>query len=172
MWFDSWSDLLRVAVLGGASYLVLVVALRLSGKRTLTQLSAFDFVVTVALGSTLATILLSRDVSFVEGALAFAVLIGLQMIVAFAISRWRAARRVATSAPALLVARGRFDDEALSRHRLARDDVLGAVRSQGLGDVSLVGAAVLESNGRITVVPLDSLGDGSALPFDEFPTTG
>lgn len=56
MWFDSWSDILRIILVGAASYTTLVAILRLSGKRTLGQLNVFDFVVTVALGSTLATI--------------------------------------------------------------------------------------------------------------------
>ena len=82
MWFDSWSDLVRVAVIGASAYVTVVVVLRLSGKRTLAKLNAFDLVVTVALGSTLATILLSSDVSWAEGALALAMLALLQSLVA------------------------------------------------------------------------------------------
>ena len=59
----SWADILRILLVGAASYTTLVAILRLSGKRTLGQLNVFDFVVTVALGSTLATIFLSTDVS-------------------------------------------------------------------------------------------------------------
>lgn len=83
MFFDSWSDVGRVVVLGTSAYLVLVIALRTSGKRTLAKLNAFDLVVTVALGSTLATILLSQDVSLVDGVTAFAVLIVAQFAVAW-----------------------------------------------------------------------------------------
>jgi len=63
------------------------VVLRVSGKRTLAKLNAFDFVVTVALGSTLATILLNSTVSWAEGAVALAVLAGLQFLVAVVASR-------------------------------------------------------------------------------------
>ena len=76
MWFQSWSDLLRVLLVGTAGYAAVVVLLRVTGKRTLAKLNAFDLVVTVALGSTLATILLSADVSWSEGALALALLAG------------------------------------------------------------------------------------------------
>jgi uncharacterized membrane protein YcaP (DUF421 family) len=72
MWFDSWSDILRVVLAGSAAYAWLVALLRVSGKRTLAKLNAFDLVVTVAFGSTLATILLSSDVSWSEGAAALA----------------------------------------------------------------------------------------------------
>jgi uncharacterized membrane protein YcaP (DUF421 family) len=63
MWFDTWSDVLRVLAVGAAAYGALVPPLRVSGKRTLAKLNAFDWVVSVALGSTLATILLSSDVA-------------------------------------------------------------------------------------------------------------
>lgn len=64
MFFDSWSGPLRVVFLGLCAYLTLVVALRPSGKRALAKMNAFDLVVTVALGSTLATVLLTSDVAW------------------------------------------------------------------------------------------------------------
>ena len=67
MWFDSWGDLVRRVLVGITAYASLVLVLRGSGKRTLAQLNAFDLVVTVALGSVLATILLSPDVSWSAG---------------------------------------------------------------------------------------------------------
>ncbi|MBY8851878.1 hypothetical protein K7G98_27780 [Saccharothrix sp. MB29] len=70
MFFDSWDGLLRVVVVGVCAYAALVVLLRLSGKRTLAKMNAFDLVATVALGSTLATVLLTSDVALAEGALA------------------------------------------------------------------------------------------------------
>ena len=71
MLFENWENVERVLLMGGAAYVALVIMLRLSGNRTLAKLSAFDLVVTVALGSTLATILLNRDVTLVEGVVAF-----------------------------------------------------------------------------------------------------
>ena len=78
MFFDTWSGLGRVLVVGTLAYAAVVVLLRVSGKRTLTKLNAFDLVVTVALGSTLATVLLSKNVALAEGVLAVALLISLQ----------------------------------------------------------------------------------------------
>ena len=70
MFFSTWAALGRVLVIGPLAYVALVLLLRISGKRTLTKLNAFDLVVTVALGSTLATVLLSKSVSLAEGVLA------------------------------------------------------------------------------------------------------
>ena len=63
MLFDSWVGLGRVIVAGILAYAGLILLLRISGKRTLSKMNAFDLVVTVALGSTLATVLLSRSVA-------------------------------------------------------------------------------------------------------------
>ena len=159
MWFDTWSDVLRVLLVGVASYAALVVFIRVSGKRALAQLNAFDFVVTVALGSTLATILLSSDVSYVEGAIALALLLALQVIVAFLAARWHRVRRLTTASPTVLLKSGRFDDAALRRTRLSRADV----RQAGVGDLSSIAVVVLESNGGLSVITSDGWGDGSAL---------
>ena len=163
MWFDTWSDVLRVLLVGVASYAALVVFIRVSGKRALAQLNAFDFVVTVALGSTLATILLSSDVSYVEGAIALALLLALQVIVAFLAARWHRVRRLTTASPTVLLKSGHFDDDALRRTRLSRADVRQAVRQAGVGDLSSIAVVVLESNGGLSVITSDGWGDGSAL---------
>lgn len=90
MLYDDWQGLIRVVVVGAAAYAALIVLLRASGKRTLAKLNAFDFIVTVALGSTLATVLLSSTVALAEGIMALAVLIGLQYVVAWSSIRSRA----------------------------------------------------------------------------------
>lgn len=164
MWFDSWFDSVRVISVGAAAYFFLVITLRVSGKRTLSQMNAFDFVVTVALGSTLATILLNKDVSWVEGTTALALLAGLQFLVAWLSVNWRGLRRAVTSQSVVLVSNGIIDTNAVRASRLTESQVMQAVRSGGYGDVSLVGAVVLEPNGTLSVIGKDSLGSGSALP--------
>lgn len=163
MWFDSWSDVVRVVLVGSAAYVLLVLVLRLSGKRTLSQLNAFDFVVTVALGSTLATILLSKDVSLAEGMTALALLAGLQFLVAIVSSRWPVTRVAITSRPTLLLFEGRIRGDALRRHRLTVSELRQAIRMQGVGDFAQVKAVVLETNGTMSIIPEGKYGDGSAL---------
>ncbi|MGY2744449.1 DUF421 domain-containing protein [Pseudarthrobacter albicanus] len=163
MWFDSWADILRVLIIGSVSYAALVVVLRVSGKRTLGQLNAFDFIVTVALGSTLATILLSSDVAFFEGLTALALLAGLQFVVAWVSSHVPGARSAVTSKPVALVVFGELQHAQLRRNRLSESEVLQAVRGTGSGDLADIAAVVLETNGTISVIPKSKLGDGPAL---------
>ena len=108
MFFDSWFGLLRVLVVGTLAYLALVVLLRIFGKRTLAKLNAFDLVVTVALGSTLATVLLSKSVALMEGLLAFVLLAGLQYVVAWLSVRFQGFSDLVKSEPTLLLHRGQF----------------------------------------------------------------
>ena len=83
MMFDSWLGILRVLTVGPLAYVSLVVLLRVSGKRTLAKLNAFDLVVTIALGSTFATVLLSQSVLLAEGVTGMIVLVALQYAVAW-----------------------------------------------------------------------------------------
>lgn len=66
IFFDNWETLFRTLIIGVLAYVSLIMLLRISGRRTLSKMNAFDMVVTVALGSTLATILLNRDVALAE----------------------------------------------------------------------------------------------------------
>jgi uncharacterized membrane protein YcaP (DUF421 family) len=163
MWFDSWSDVVRVLAVGAAAYATLVVLLRFSGKRTLAKLNAFDLVVSVAFGSTLATILLSSDVSWAEGATALALLAALQFVVAWTTTRLPGGRSVVTARPTLLLEDGRVIDEAMREQRLTLDELRQAVRASGSGDLSRVAAVVLESDGSLSVVPAEQAGNRSAL---------
>lgn len=158
--FDDWSVLLRTAVIGVLAYVSLVALLRVTGKRTLSKMNAFDFVVTVALGSTLATILLSKDVALAQGALALALLVGLQFVITWSSVRARWVRRLVTGEPSLLLYRGAFLPDALRRVRVTEDEVRAGIRSAGLAALDDAEAVVLETDGSFSVV---RRGDGSAL---------
>jgi len=71
----------RVALTGAAAYVAIVVLLRISGKRTLSKMNAFDFIVTIALGSALSATILDENISLAEGVTAMGVLIGAQYVI-------------------------------------------------------------------------------------------
>lgn len=163
MWFDTWPQLFRVVLVGVAAYASLLVLLRVSGKRTLAKLNAYDLIVTVALGSTLATVLLSKDVAWAEGVVALALLVLLQFLVA-ALSAWvPGLRSVFTAHPTVVLRDGRIDESALRRARVAPAEVRQAVRSSGQGDLGKIAAVVLETDGSLSVIPRSAAGDWSAL---------
>jgi len=163
MWFDSWSDLVRIVLVGVAAYAALLLVLRISGKRTLAKLNAFDLVVTVAFGSTLSSILLTTSVSWVDGAVALALLAGLQFLVAFGTSRSGRLRQIVTSAPTLVVRDGELLHDVMRRERLDEAELHQAVRSSGHGGWDRLAAVVLETDGSLSVIPMNQVGDAAAL---------
>ena len=152
LFFSGWESLLRTLIVGALAYVVLVTFLRVSGKRTLAKMNAFDLVVTVALGSTLATVLLSKDVALAEGALAFALLIALQFAVTWTSVRLRWVRRLVTGEPQLLLHRGQYLPDALRRARVTEDEILAAIRAAGVASPAQVEAVVLETDGSFSVI--------------------
>ena len=139
-------------IVGTVAYVALVLFIRISGKRTLTKLNAFDLVVTVALGSTLATNLLSKTVPLAEGVLAMALLIVLQNVITWLSVRSSRFENIVKSAPTLLLHNGDFLDGALQSQRVTRDEVISMLRSQGACDIETVHAVVLETDGSMSVL--------------------
>jgi uncharacterized membrane protein YcaP (DUF421 family) len=164
MFFESWDGVYRVLIMGTFAYLALVAILRVSGKRTLAKMNAFDLVVTVALGSTLATILLSRDVAFIEGVAALLTLVALQYSIAKLSVHWHWVEQLAKSDPQALLVDGVFDCEALRRERVTPEEVLCAIRSAGFGDTSDVATVILENDGSFSVISHSRAGARSAIP--------
>lgn len=152
VFFDSWTTLLRTLIVALLAYAVLILFLRVSGKRTLSKMNAFDLIVTVALGSTLATVLLSKDVALAEGALAFALLISLQFAVTWSSVRARWVRRWVTGEPRLLYYNGQLLQQALRTARVTVDEVEAAVRAGGMASLAEAESVVLETDGSFSVI--------------------
>jgi len=158
--FDDWTGIGRIALFAALAYAALVIVLRVSGKRTLGKMNAFDLVITVALGSTLASAVLDAGVPLAESVAAFAALAALQALVAYGQSRSPAIEALVKSEPRLVVRDGRPLPGALRRERLTEAEVRQAVRASGRGSLEEAAAVVLETDGTLSVI--GSRGD--ALP--------
>jgi uncharacterized membrane protein YcaP (DUF421 family) len=164
MVFDGWTGPARVLVVGPQAYFSLILLLRGSGNRTLAKMNAFDLIVTVALGSTLATVLLSEQVALFEGVLGFSVLIGLQLAITWLSVRSQLVARLIKSEPALLARRGEMLRGAMRRHRVIEAEILQAAREAGLASLDEAEAVVLETDGTFSVVKRSGgQGDADAL---------
>ena len=152
IFFQGWEGLTRTVVVGVLAYIGLIMLIRISGKRTLSKMNAFDLVVTVALGSTLATVLLSKDVALAEGMLAFALLILLQFSITWLSVRLKVVRKLVKSEPTLLFHDGQFLEQQMLRQRVTREEVDAAIRDHGINSVDEVEAVVLETDGTFTVL--------------------
>jgi uncharacterized membrane protein YcaP (DUF421 family) len=158
-YFSGWEPVVRVLIVGIAMYVALVVFLRVSRSRTLSSMNAFDFVVTVAIGSAFGRALTAKSVALSEALAAFGLLVGLQYAVTWIQIRWPYFQRIVTNPPTLLYFRGEFVDEEMQRQRVTESELQSAVRKQQFGSLSEVEAVVLESSGEFSVIP--SVEDGS-----------
>lgn len=152
MLFNGWLSVEQTVVAGILAYAALIVLLRVSGKRTLSKMNAFDPVVTVSLGSILASTLLSKTVSVADGIAAFTTLIVLQYAVAWISVRSAVVRKIFKAEPRLLAYQGGMLEAAMQDERITQAAILSALREHGYADLSDVEAVVLESNGTLSVV--------------------
>lgn len=151
MLFQGWEGIVRTLVVGALAYVLLVLILRISGKRTLAKMNAFDLVVTVALGSTLSAILLQESVALAEGAVALGLLVLAQFGVTFSSVRSRRFAGFVRSEPSLLAHAGRFCRATMVRERITEAEALAAIRASGAGSLEAVASLILESDGTISV---------------------
>lgn len=163
MLFDNWQSILKIITAGIVGYTGLIFLLRITGKRTLSQLNVFDFVITVALGSAFANFLLSKDVTIADGLTGLAVLIFLQYIVSFYTVRSKSFRKLIKSQPVLLYHKGDIINDRLKEERFSREELLQAIRNEGYGSLDEIEAIILETNGKLSILSKHQEGENSAL---------
>lgn len=151
IFLDSWRHLARLSVSVVVGYLVLLALLRLFGKRTIARMNISDFVITVAIGSTLASFIVSKDVPVADGVLALTMLVALQFLVMLA-TRLPKVRQLVEGDPALPLYDGRLLTRNLAREHVTQSEVRQAVRNEGFGSFGEVGAVVLEVDGSFSVI--------------------
>lgn len=152
MFFDDWQSLLRAFVLTVLAYTTLIIFIRVSGKRTLAKMNAFDFLVTIALGSCLASVSLNKNIALAEGALVFFTLIFLQFIITWLSVRVKQVKKLVTSQPALLLYKGELLGDAMKRERISIQEIYAAARAKGVSDLNEIEVIVLETTGDITII--------------------
>lgn len=152
IFFSGWKPILHTLIIAAVAYPAMLLMVRISGHRTLSKMNAFDLVVTVALGSTLASAITSSDVALAQGLLAFLLLIGLQSVVAWLARRSTRLETLVNGEPVLLFHRGAFLRAAMDEARLTESELLAAMRQAGASGQDDVESVVLETNGKLSVV--------------------
>jgi uncharacterized membrane protein YcaP (DUF421 family) len=137
-------------------YLVLLLLLRLAGKRELGQMTPFDLVVLLVISNAVQNAMVGSDTSLTGGLLAAATLLAVNRLVdqLGAQSGWIRHRLIGE--PTLLVHEGRFVADHLRREGVTEEAVMQALRAHGMDDLHAVKLAVLEVDGTISVVPSEA----------------
>ncbi len=134
-------------------YLLVLIALRLSGKREIGQMNAFDLVLLLLLANAVQSSMVGADVSIVGGLVAGGTLVAMNVLVATLRLRSPRLRRLLQGTPTVLVLHGELQPAALKREAIDEDTLHAALREHGFAEVSEVEMVVLEIDGSISVVP-------------------
>lgn len=162
-WFDSWENIIRIICVTPLSYVAMVLLLRASGKRTLSKMNAFDFVVTIALGSVLASVALYKSIPLADGITAFVVFIGFQFLFTWLSVRVKAVKTLITSKPSLIFYKGNFLDQAMKKERITVEEIYSAARKEGIATLDEIDMIILETTGDIAII--EKITDHEAITF-------
>lgn len=159
-WIDTtWTAVGMIVLSGVGIYLVLLLFVRLSGLRSFAKFSSFDFALTVAMGSLVASTVLSGDPPLLQAAVGLAVLFGIQFTVSWMRRHWTWAQRLVDNRPLLIMAGEDVLHESLDQARMTEEDLKSKLRTAGVVHPSQVLAVVLETTGDVAVLKRDAADD-------------
>jgi uncharacterized membrane protein YcaP (DUF421 family) len=139
---------------GVAIYFTLLVIIRLSGRRTLAQMTPFDLVIVLVISETTQQAMLGDDFSITNSVLLILTLFTTDIALSYLKGWSRRTARLIDGVPTILVTNGVYDETALKGSRLQRDDVMEAARTQqGIESVKDIRFAILEVSGNISIIP-------------------
>ena len=147
-----------MAIRTGLVYLFLVIGLRLAGRREVGQMSILDLVVILVIANGVQNAMVGENTTLAGGLISAATLLILDRALNTLLKRNRRLGRILEGEPILIVSGGKVLPEAMRRTRIDRDELDAAVRSHGVASVSDVSLAVVEADGRISVIPRTGAG--------------
>ena len=135
-------------------YVVLLILFRIAGRRTLSELTTFDFVLVLIIGEATQQALLGEDFSLINAVLVIDTLLFLDIVMALAKARWKTFDKIVDGVPTIIVENGRPLRDRIRKARVDEGDVMEAARRlQGIERMDQIRYAVLEVSGGITVIP-------------------
>lgn len=153
IFFRDANGLIRVLISAVFAYALVVTGVRLAGKRATSQMNNFDWIVTVAIGSIVGSTIVLRDLPLIEGLAAIATLLVAQGLVTKASTLWDPVSVAMYAEPTILYFSDRFVESAMAKERVTKQEILAAVRQAGYHTLEQVGAVVLETDAKLSVLP-------------------
>lgn len=151
-WFEaSWTSLIAICLTSIGIYLAVIVFTRIAGKRSFSKMSSFDFAMTVAIGSILASTVLSKSVSLLQGVVGLAMVYLLQISVAI-LRRSTKVEKIIDNNPMMLMDGTKILHENLKKARVTESDLRSKLREANVIELSQIRAVVFEATGDISVL--------------------
>jgi|SRR5690606_6885098 len=151
-WFEaSTTSLIAIVLTAIGIYFATIIFTRLAGKRSFSKMSSFDFAMTVAIGSIIATTVLSKSVSLLQGLVGMAAVYVLQILMAI-IRRLEIVQKLIDNKPLLLMDGEEILQENLKKARVTESDLRSKLREANVLELSQVRAVIFEATGDIAVL--------------------
>jgi uncharacterized membrane protein YcaP (DUF421 family) len=148
---------LQIALRTGVIYLVVLIGVRLSGKREVGQMTPFDLTLLLLLSNSVQNAMTGPDTSLLGGVIAATTLLALNYAVGTLSGRNRGFRRVVQGEPSLLVHDGQAIESHMASEHVSTDELERAIREHGIANVHDVALAVLEVDGSISCLKYDEI---------------
>jgi uncharacterized membrane protein YcaP (DUF421 family) len=148
---------LQIALRTGVIYLVVLIGVRLSGKREVGQMTPFDLTLLLLLSNSVQNAMTGPDTSLIGGVIAASTLLLLNYLVGTFSGSSRGFRRVVEGEPSLLIHDGKINQLHMAKEHVSLDELQRAVREHGIAQCSDVALAVLEVDGSISCLKYDEI---------------
>jgi uncharacterized membrane protein YcaP (DUF421 family) len=137
-------------------YIVLWAVIRLSGRRTLAELSTFDFILFLMIGGATQRALIGQDYSLINAFVVLATLVALDIVVGLLERDFQGFSKIIKGVPTILVEHGHTLTGRMRRARVTENEILEAARSlHGLETLEQIKFAILEASGDISIIPYE-----------------
>ena len=146
-------DMLQLFIRSIIIYAVLILLLRLMGKRQLGDMELSELIVTVLISQVASTPLADQEKPLWTGIIPVLALLGMELILSLASLKSVRFRALISGKPALLIVRGKIDQSQMRRNRVTPDELAEALRNEGILDLNSVDYAILETDGKLNVIP-------------------
>ena len=142
--------MIEVAIKGYMSLIFLFFIIKMLGKKQVSQLNVFDYVIGISLGNLAAEMTINSDISIINGFLAMVIYGSCSLFVSFITNKSIMARRFISGVPVVLIEHGKISKEQLKKVKLDVNDLLQDAREDGIFDISKVDYAIMEVSGKVT----------------------
>ena len=148
-----YMQILYVIVLSAGSFLTLFVLNKLMGNRQISQMSYFDYVVGITIGSIAAEMATNLDKTWYHGVIAMSIYAIIDIVLSLLARKSKKARELLNGKPIILVSKGKIHKSELKKAKININDLISQARSKGYFDMSEVDYAIMEDNGSISFLP-------------------
>jgi len=135
------------------TYILLILTMRLMGKRQIGELEVTDLVTTLLLSEIASLPITNLDIPVSHAVIPMITLLALEVFSSFILVRFPRLKSLVSATPTVIVRDGVMDQKALLSLRISPEELMGEIRQQGLTDLAHVSCAILEKNGKLTVLP-------------------